>query len=139
MPRGPQPRVLLVEDEPLLVRVYGRGLEAAGYAVQSAPDGAEGLRLAALGSYDVVVSDVCMPRMGGLDLAIQVRRLLPELPIVLMTAQLDAEVYTRARAAGVVRYLLKPVSLEKLANAVEHAVKLKASLVKIQERKGRMG
>jgi CheY-like chemotaxis protein len=132
-----QARVLIVEDEPAVVRMYGRGLEAAGYAVASAPDGAEALRMIALWSFDVVVSDVCMPRMGGLELAIEARRISPELPIVLMTAQLDAGVYARARAAGVVRYLLKPVGLEQLARAVGNAVKLKASLVRLQERKAR--
>jgi CheY-like chemotaxis protein len=133
-----QARVLIVEDEPALVRLYVRGLEAAGYSVESAPDGAEALRMIALGSFDVVVSDVCMPRLGGLDLAIQARRLSPELPIVLMTAKLDAEVYARARTAGVVRYLHKPVGLEQLARAVGNAVKLKASLVRLQERKARL-
>jgi DNA-binding NtrC family response regulator len=134
---SPEGRVLVVDDDPALVRLYCRGLEAAGYAVQGAQDGTEALRIIARGGLDVVVSDIRMPRMGGLDLVIQAQRLVPELAFVLMTAQLDAEGYTRAHAAGVVRYLLKPVGLVQLSRAVANAVQLKASHVKLQERKAR--
>ncbi len=135
----PQPaRVLLVEDEPRLLRMYGRGLEAAGYTVVGVSGGAEALGRLDDTSFDVVVSDICMAGIGGLELAIRARRLAPELPFVLMTAVLDADVYARARDAGVVRYLLKPICFEQLARAVDNAVKLRASLLRIQERKARV-
>jgi CheY-like chemotaxis protein len=129
--------VLVVEDDPALLRMYARGLEAVGYVVQGACDGAEALRLVTTAPFDTVVSDLRMPRMSGLDLALEVRRRIPELPILLMTAQLDPQAYAQARAAGVVRYLLKPVGLEQLARAVSTAVKLKASLVRIRQRRER--
>jgi CheY-like chemotaxis protein len=55
-------RVLLVDDEPALARVFARALEAAGFAVDVAGDGVEGLNRVLADSYDVLVSDVCMPR-----------------------------------------------------------------------------
>ncbi len=118
-------RVLLVDDEPALVRVYTRALSAEGYEVDVAGDGADALLKLRERTYDVVVTDICMPRMGGLRLLEGIRRLCPDVPAVLMTAHLDPETYERARALGSVRYLLKPFKLEQLANAVQSAAKLR--------------
>ncbi len=130
--------VLIVEDEAALARLYVRALVAAGYRVDHASDGAAGLALLLAGSYDVVLSDVCMPRMGGLDLLAEIRLKRPDVPVILMTALLDADLYARAREMGSVRYLLKPVGLEKLANAVENGVKIRAALIRSSERKARI-
>ncbi|HEY8087715.1 MAG TPA: response regulator [Polyangiaceae bacterium] len=128
-------RILLVEDDPTLARIYTRALRASGFLVDHAPDGVEGLDRLLRGDYDVVVSDVCMPRMGGLELLEAARRTRPDVPVVLMTAQLDADTYSRARALGSVRYLLKPVGLEQLANAVQTAALLRASRIRTHERR----
>jgi DNA-binding response OmpR family regulator len=128
-------RVLLVEDEPVLARVYSRALVAAGFIVDLAADGSEGFERLLSGSYDVVVSDVRMPRLNGLDLLQQVRRLRPNVPVVLITAQLDERAYELARELGAARYLLKPVTMEQLARAVQGAVSLKAALARSAERR----
>jgi DNA-binding NtrC family response regulator len=120
-------RVLLVEDDPVLSRVYSRALTAAGYTVVVSADGAEGLERLLAEKYDVVVSDVCMPRMNGIDLLKDASRLRPNVPFVLMTAQLDAQLYDVARQMGTVRYLLKPMSMENLARAVRSAALLRAA------------
>jgi DNA-binding NtrC family response regulator len=120
-------RVLLVEDDPILARIYSRALAAVGYKVDVSADGAEGLERLLAVKYDVVVSDVCMPRMNGLDLLKDASRLRPDVPFVLMTAQLDADVYQIAREMGTVRYLHKPMSMDQLARAVESAVLLRAA------------
>jgi DNA-binding NtrC family response regulator len=130
-------RILIVEDEPALIRLYGRALEAAGYRVQGAGDGDEALRLIRSESFDAIVSDICMPGLGGVDIARECRRICPQVPVLLMTARLDADVYSQARDAGVVRYILKPVALEQLARAVDNAVKLRAALQRQAERKNR--
>jgi two-component system nitrogen regulation response regulator NtrX len=123
-------RVLLVEDEPVLGRIYARALTAAGFAVDLAADGAAGFELVLSNSYDVVVSDLCMPRMNGLDLLAQVRRMRPDVPVVMVTAELDEHAYALARQLGTVRYLRKPITLDQLAHAVESAAMLHASLVR---------
>jgi DNA-binding response OmpR family regulator len=130
-------RILVVEDELALARLYGRALAAAGYHVEHASDGAAALQMVLARSYDVVVSDVCMPVMSGLDLLRELRLKRLDIPVILVTAQLDAEAYGRAREMGTVRYLLKPLGLEKLANAVANGVKLRAMLLRAQERKAR--
>jgi CheY-like chemotaxis protein len=120
-------RVLLVDDEPALARVFARALVAADFEVDLAVDGVEGLNMLKGGGYDVLVSDVCMPRMNGLRLLDIIRKLRPDIPVVLMTAQLHPPSYERARELGTVRYLLKPFTLEQLARAVGSAARLRAA------------
>lgn len=116
--------ILLVEDDPTLGRVFARALEAAGFEVDRALDGMAGRERVEACEYDALVSDVCMPRMSGLDLLHHTRRTQPELPVVLLTARLDPVAYGQARDMGSVRYLLKPVRLEQLVRAVESAVEV---------------
>jgi two-component system response regulator TctD len=123
-------RVLLVEDNPVLGRIYARALSAAGFVVDLAADGADGFELLLAGSYNVVVSDLQMPRMSGLELLEQVRRLRPDIPVVIITAEFDVDTYTRARDMGSVRYLRKPLTLDQLAHAVESAAALHTSLAR---------
>jgi DNA-binding NtrC family response regulator len=130
-----QTRVLLVDDDPTLVRIYLRALEAAGFSVETATDGLEGLNRLLVGSYDVVVSDVCMPRMNGLRLLDSVRRMRPDVPVVLMTAELDPLAYEKAKELGSVRYLIKPFSLDQLAREVRRATQLRAVWRKMSARR----
>ncbi len=78
-------RVLLVDDEPLVLRVLRRGLERAGYQVEQASGGTEALALLTKGTVSVLVSDYQMPEMNGLELARQVRQRYPALPVVLVS------------------------------------------------------
>jgi CheY-like chemotaxis protein len=93
-------RVLVVDDDVSLLRVFARALETAGFRVEVARDGAEGLNRLISEPYDVVVSDVCMPHVTGLELLEAVRRLRPDVPAVLMTARLDPGAYERALELG---------------------------------------
>jgi DNA-binding NtrC family response regulator len=123
---APPARILLVEDDPTLARIFGRALVAAGYAVDHAGDGMEGVARLMETDYDAVLSDVCMPRLTGLQLLEHVTRMQPDVPVVLLTATLDATTYGKARDIGSLRYLLKPVSIEQLVRAAESAVELRA-------------
>jgi DNA-binding NtrC family response regulator len=133
---GEPSRVLVVEDDPQLARLYARALSAAGHLVDTAHDGHEGLKTLLAGSYDLVLSDIAMPRMGGMELLEKARVLRPDVPFVLITAQLDADLYSRARGMGIVRYLLKPVGLHQLVNAVDTGLKIRALTLRNQRRKG---
>jgi DNA-binding NtrC family response regulator len=131
----PAAHILIVEDHEPIVRGFTRALAAGGYAVDSAPDGVEGFARLRERSYDAVVTDLNMPRMNGLDFLAKVREAQPDVPVILMTGELNPDAYARARAMGVVRYLLKPVRIEQLGRAVENAVKLRAVWAKMQGRK----
>jgi DNA-binding response OmpR family regulator len=130
--RGP---ILLAEDEPALARVYGRALAASGFCVEHVANGALALSRVLVGDYAVVVSDICMPEMSGIDLLRELRLQRPDLPVVLLTARLDAETYGQARDLGSVRYLLKPVRMEQLARAVTSAYELRAAWLRRSARR----
>ena len=117
-------RVLVVEDEPALARVVERALTRAGYAVARCATGADALGVvrAAPGDVDVVLSDVAMPGMTGDQLALALRDLRPDLPVVLMTGFSHSVTAERAREIGAVALLHKPVSPAELVAAVHDAL-----------------
>jgi len=118
------PRVLLVDDQVDLLRAYGRALSAAGNTVESAPDGEAAVELLKSSDYDVVVSDIGMPRLDGLALLREVRALNLDLPVVLMTGKPSVTSASRAIEHGALRYLVKPVDLGELASVVDYAARL---------------
>ncbi len=131
--------ILLAEDEPALARVYARALSAAGFRVDHELNGARALYRVLEQPFDVVVSDVCMPEMSGIELLREIRKQRPQIPVVLLTAQLDAATYGQARDLGSVRYLLKPVRMEQLARAVQSAFELRAVWMKRASRRASAG
>jgi DNA-binding response OmpR family regulator len=111
-------RVLLIEDEPGIVDFVRRGLEAEGFAVEAAVDGAEGERLAMSESFDAVVLDLMLPGRGGLEILASVRRGKPTLPVIVLTARGEVEDRVAGLDAGAVDYLVKPFSLAELVARV---------------------
>ncbi|WP_158292421.1 response regulator [Paracraurococcus ruber] len=113
-------RVLLAEDESLAAAVIGDALAEMGYDVMHAPDGAAALDLAATVPFDVLVTDLAMPRMTGLELIPRLRADRPDLPVVVMTGHLtDAgERMLRAAQAGPTTLLLKPFAVTQLMEAL---------------------
>src|SRR5213076_21662 len=84
---GKRTRILIVEDEPAMVAGLRDNFEYEGYEVISAADGAEGLERALAGNPDLVVLDVMMPRMSGLDVCKQLKIQRPSMPIIMLTAR----------------------------------------------------
>jgi signal transduction histidine kinase len=103
-------RVLLVDDEPAIVSVFTKALARGGFTVTSftRPEEALAAVVRNPAGFDVVVTDYRMPGMLGLDLSRELRRLAPELPIVLISGNLDEDVLAQAMAAGITRHLGKP-------------------------------
>jgi signal transduction histidine kinase/ActR/RegA family two-component response regulator len=114
-------RVLLVDDEARVREVTAAMLESAGHQVDQAADGAQAVDLLGERSYDVVLSDVVMPQMGGKDLLERVSSLRPAVPIVLMSAYPPGPVDT-SRA----HFLPKPFQREALLDAVSRAAALRS-------------
>jgi DNA-binding response OmpR family regulator len=111
-------RLLLIEDEPGIVDFVRRGLEAEGFIVEAAMDGIEGERMALGGSFDAIVLDLMLPRRGGLEVLESVRRTMPNVPVIVLTARGEIEDRVGGLDAGAVDYLVKPFSMAELVARV---------------------
>lgn len=118
-------RILLADDEPGLLKSYGRLLSGAGYEVSMVDDGVQGVDLFKRESFDVVVSDVSMPGLDGLELLRVVHEHDSDAQVVLITAGPSLDTAIRAVEYGAVRYLTKPLETEELLGAVSRAVQLR--------------
>ena len=107
-------RILVIEDEARIRSFLTRGLEAEGYAVEGAADGRSGLALGLVPSWDLVVLDLLLPGLGGLDVLRELHRVRPALPVLVLSARSDLTTKLRGFELGAVDYLPKPFSLDEL-------------------------
>jgi DNA-binding response OmpR family regulator len=106
--------VLLVEDDPRVGRLVERALGEAGHRVELADDGADGLARAESGAYDLVVLDVMLPGLDGLEVCRQLRQKRVRTPVLMLTARDTVPDRVRGLDAGADDYLTKPFALEEL-------------------------
>ncbi len=116
-------RVLVVEDYQLLRESLASGLEQLGYAVDATGDGAEGLWHAENHPYDVIVLDLMLPKLGGLDLLQRVRDGGNTVPVLVLTAKDAIEDRVRGLDHGADDYLVKPFAFAELAARVRALVR----------------
>ena len=114
-------RVLLAEDNLVNQKIALAMLQKRGHAVDVANNGVEAVRMAAEAAYDVILMDLEMPEMGGLEATRRIRELpgLGELPIVAVTAHALAEERERCLNAGMTGFVTKPFRAGDLNRAVE--------------------
>ncbi len=115
-------RVLLVEDDDDNRELMAEVLATSGFEVVSAASGRDGLRSLSERSVDVIVTDVGMPGMGGLELAAAAKRVAPSVPVIVVTGWAEREDIASARAVDAV--LVKPVDPEALARAVSEVARV---------------
>jgi DNA-binding response OmpR family regulator len=116
-------RVLLVEDYEPLLRSIGQGLREAGYAVDSAADGEEGLWYARSNDYDAIILDIMLPGVDGLTILGRLRKAGKEAPVLLLTARDTVEDRVRGLDLGADDYLVKPFSFDELLARVRALVR----------------
>lgn len=116
--------VLVVDDEPELLRGVSRGLKLQGYSVTEARNGEEAVQHLSRRAFDVVVSDIVMPGMGGIQLLKEVRQHDLHVPVVLMTGEPAVSTAVQALEYGAFHYLTKPVESEALDTIVQKAVRM---------------
>ncbi|NMF65710.1 response regulator transcription factor [Brasilonema octagenarum] len=107
-------RVLIVEDEPGIAQFISQGLKEAGYATDIATDGQEGLNYALAAEYDIIVLDIMLPQMDGLQVLRKLRSQGLKTPVLLLTARDAVEDRVRGLDAGADDYLFKPFALSEL-------------------------
>jgi CheY-like chemotaxis protein len=111
-------RVLLVEDDDDNRELMAEVLASAGCEVLSAPSGQDGLKTLSEHSVDVVVTDVGMPGMGGLEMARAAKAIAPQVPVVVVTGWAERDDIASARGREVDAVLIKPVDPDALIQTV---------------------
>ncbi len=123
-------RILIVDDEPSMRLVSNRILTRLGHEIVEAGDGMIALKAVLAGGFDLVVTDIIMPEMEGLDLIFQLHRKFPELPILAISGggrggAGGADTYLRtASLGGAKRTLTKPFSIAEFVTAVHECLDL---------------
>jgi DNA-binding NtrC family response regulator len=111
--------VLIVEDDALVRSTMREALESAGHAVDAVADGQEAMGRTSQTTYDVIISDVCMPKVSGVSLSAHVKRNLPGTGVILVTAHGSVRDAVESLKAGVDDYLTKPFDIGELVIRVE--------------------
>jgi len=111
--------IVLVEDEPVLRRTFHLILVAAGHRVRDAADGETGWRLCEDASPDLVITDVILPGMDGVELAKRVRKQFHDVGILLISAACGPEYVTEVAELGRIEFLRKPIDRGRLLACVE--------------------
>lgn len=107
-------RVLVIEDEGKVASFIRRALEEEGYAVDHAADGRQGLDLGETGVYDLIVLDLMLPGLPGLEVLKTLRRQKVTSPVLILTARTQVDQKVRGLDAGADDYLTKPFAIEEL-------------------------
>jgi putative nucleotidyltransferase with HDIG domain len=127
-PMGGRPRVLLVDDEPDVIRAHERILGRLGLEVVATTSPAAALSLLSATRFDLLIADVRMPEISGLDLAREASLMDPELAIIMLSGVNDAATATQALRNGAMDYLTKPITPDILETTVRSSLRRRALL-----------
>lgn len=120
--------ILVIEDEPGIVDFLERGLTAQGFAVISAADGSSGLERALTEDVDLVVLDMMLPELSGLDVLEKLHAAKPAVPVISLTALGEVDDRVAGLDAGAADYLTKPFSLSELAARIRAQLRMAAQM-----------
>lgn len=123
MGKEKETRVLIVDDDSNASQCLSDVLEGFDYSCEVASNGQEGLNLFRSEKFDVVISDINMPIINGVEMAQSIKKENPESGIILMTAVLHQELAEVARQSGIEYILGKPLDMNRLIKTVERITK----------------
>jgi two-component system, OmpR family, KDP operon response regulator KdpE len=122
MPTNDRPKILVVDDEPQLTRVLRTGLKSRGYEVLAAADGLSGLESFKTWKPDLVIADLAMPNMDGLELCRQLRA-ISKVPIIILSAKGEEKVKVEALDLGADDFVTKPFGIDELLARMRAALR----------------
>lgn len=113
-------KILVVDDSETIRQQVSRALEAAGFGVVEAGDGLEGLERVADGNVSLVILDVNMPLLNGIDMLERMKQdpKTKDVPVLMLTTEVHRAMIQRARDAGASGWVIKPVKMEHLVETV---------------------
>ena len=117
------PHILLVEDDDRLSKLITKGLQEAEFEVSTAYDGSTGLKLALQKNYDLVVTDIVLPKKSGLEFCNEIKALKPNLPVIMLTALGTTDDKLEGFDAGADDYMTKPFEMRELVARINVLLK----------------
>ena len=111
-------KILVVDDEIEIVRLLKDFLTSKGYEVYTALNGAEALTVVKEAKPDIVLLDIIMPGMGGIDTLKEIKKIDPTTAVIMVTALIDEELANRAVKLGAFDYIIKPINIDYLETCV---------------------
>src|SRR3990172_11649272 len=117
-----KPKVLVIDDEEIVRKSCKKCLTPEGYEVDVAPNAMEGLSLAEANRYDLILTDLKMPDMDGMEFLIKVRESQPEAKVIMITGYSTVEYAVKAIRSGAYNYIEKPFTPDALITAVKEAL-----------------
>lgn len=121
--------ILVVDDEPNILAVLEQFLIGAGHSVFTAGDARQAISLIHKNKFDVVISDIIMPKISGADLVSALKDAAIGAIFILITGHPETDTAKKAKEIGAFRYLLKPISKQQFLDTVEEAIKAKNALL----------
>lgn len=116
------PKILIIDDEKSIRNTLKEILSYEGYDVSEAQDGAEGIKLAEKDKFDIILSDIKMPKMDGIEVLEKLQELTPETPVVMISGHGNIETAVEAIRKGAFDYISKPLDLNRMLVTIRNAM-----------------
>lgn len=126
-------KILIVEDEPNVVSVLKRGLSDDEFEISVAPDGFIALEMVAAHSFSLIVLDIMLPGINGLDLCKQIKKSHPQIPVIMLTALGTTENIVTGLDNGADDYLVKPFKIAELSARIRTVLRRYAGIRQTEE------
>jgi len=116
-------RILLIEDDKVIASFIVKGLGEAGFVIDHAVDGEDGLHLALTEAYDAAIVDIMLPKVDGLTVVIEMRRQGKQTPLIILSAKRSVDDRVKGLQAGSDDYLVKPFAFSELLARVQALIR----------------
>ncbi len=118
-----EPQLLITDDDRAFRETLGEALQRRGFAVTLAEDGSQAVELVKAQTFHLMVLDMHMPKLSGLETIILVRKWFDSLPCILMSAKLDDQIVSTARAIPTVEVMAKPFQLQTFTETIRNTLR----------------
>lgn len=135
-------RILMIDDDQSFLKIYAQILEGQGYEVETAPNGPQALKKLKEIAYDMVISDVVMPEMNGIEVLKRIKAEYPEVLVIMLTGEGSISGAVEAMEEGAYTYLIKPLEIDQLLINIKRAsefVTLHSENTQLKDRLSQIG